>query len=146
MTRDTDEFSLIDEPDDIDDPAAEQAAFARWWAQLPDFIKPAYPFDLPADRMAFARRVFTLVGAPRLCPEAACRRAGECGGGDGPPCLRADRERLLHVLFLWWMRIYEDLSDEEYAASLRAKRSPYAPPDDAPAKTPPTRGSRRRRR
>jgi len=100
MTRDTDEIDIIDD----EDKATDDALATSWWAQLPDFIKPSYPFDLPPERLPFAQFVFTEVGAPRRCPEAACRRAGACGGGDGPPCFRAARKYLWHVLFLWWMR------------------------------------------
>jgi hypothetical protein len=140
MTRDTDEIEIIDD----EDKATDDALATSWWEQLPDFIKPSYPFDLPPERLPFAQFVFTEVGAPRRCPEAACRRAGACGGGDGPPCFRADRKYLWHVLFLWWMRVYADCTDEEYEASLRAKGSPYAP--DAAPKARPAKAARRRRR
>ena len=123
----------------------DHAEFAHWWAQLPDFIKSEYPFDLPPDRLPFARFVFTQVGAPRLCPEAACRRSGECAGGDGPPCFRADRDFLSQVIFLWWMRLYYGCTDEEYTAALKAKGSPYAPQDDAPAPKVKRSKSQRRR-
>ena len=122
----------------------EDEEWRSWWTQLPDFIKPDYPLDLPPNRMPAARYLFTAVGAPRFCPQASCRRAGTCQGGDGPPCFRADRKYLWHVLFLWWMRVYADCTDEEYEASLRAKGSPYAP--DAAAKAPPAKPARRRRR
>jgi hypothetical protein len=122
----------------------EQKAFGHWWAQLPDFIKPGYPLDLPPARMPFARHVFGLVGAPRLCPEIVCRRSGACRGGDGPPCYRADRDYLAQVLFLWWMRVFEDLSYEEYERALRLKGSPYAPPPEETAEA--KSGQARRRR
>jgi hypothetical protein len=112
-----------------------EAAFGAWWAHLPDFIKPDYPFDLPPARLPFARFVFTEVGAPRRCAEAACRRTKECRGGDGPPCYRADRPFLSQILFLWWMSVFEDLSGAQYVAALRAKGSPYAPPQNTPAVT-----------
>ena len=128
-----------------EDAESDEAAFSRWWANVPDFIRPDYPFDVPPGRLPFAQYVFTQVGAPRFCPETACRRCGECRGGDGPPCLRADRKRLLHVLFLWWMRLYAGCTDEEYAASLRTKQSPYAP-DAAPKVRRAKRVGRRRQR
>jgi hypothetical protein len=81
--------------------AESQQDFAAWWAQLPDFIKPDYPLDLPPARMPFAKFVFTDAGAPPGCPQAACRRSGECEGGDGPTCYRADRRFFSRILFLW---------------------------------------------
>ena len=122
----------------------EEAAFGRWWAQLPDFIKFDYTLDIPPARMPFAQAVFTEVGAPRLCPKVACRRGGACKGGDGPACYRADRAFLGHVLFLWWMMIFAELSWEDYQTSLRAKGSPYAQPADATkAKARPAKARRR---
>jgi hypothetical protein len=73
-------------------PEEAEEEWRSWWAQLPHFIKPDYPLDLPPNRMPAARYLFTAVGAPRFCPQASCRRAGTCQGGDGPPCFRADRE------------------------------------------------------
>ena len=93
---------------------------------------------------ALRRHVFGLVGAPRLCPETVCKRSGACRGGDGPPCYRADRDNLSQVLFLWWMRVYEDLSDEEYDEALRLKGSPYAPSAETAAG--PHKDPRKRRR
>jgi hypothetical protein len=116
-----------------DDRESDEAALARWWASLPDFIRPDYPFDVPPTRLAFARHVFTEVGAPRFCPEGACRRSGACRGGDGPPCYRADRAALRHVLLLWWMALYADLPREAYAQSLRAKAGRYARAGAQPA-------------
>jgi hypothetical protein len=118
--------------DGLGDETDEDAAAQRWWMLLPDFIKPSYPFDLPPERLPFARHVFGLVGAPRHCPEALCRRAKECQGGDGPPCFRADRRDLQQVLFLWVMRLYFGCTDEQYAAILRANGNRYAPSADAP--------------
>ena len=147
MTRDLAHNGHDIDFDDLDGPEFDEAALARWWAHVPDFVKPDYPFDLPPARLPFARHVFTEVGAPRLCPETACRRAGACRGGDGPPCFRADRKGLGHVLLLWWMRLYADFSEENYKASLRAKGSPYAPRKDAPAaKAQPAKARRKRRR
>ena len=56
----------------------EDEEWRSWWAQLPDFIKPDYPLDIPPNRMPFVRYVFTAVGAPRFCPQASCGRAGTC--------------------------------------------------------------------
>ena len=105
----------------------EDAEFRAWWAQLPDFITPGYPLDIPPARMPFVQYVFTEVGAPRFCPVPACHRAKACQGGNGPPCFRVDRRDLSQVLFLWWMRMYADATDEDYDEALRARRSRYAP-------------------
>ena len=118
-----------------------EARFRVWWAHLPDFVKPDYPLDIPPERLPFARHVFTDVGAPRACPAAACRRAGACQGGDGPPCFRAARRDLSQVLFLWWLTLFYEFPEEDYAAALRARGNRYAP--HAP---PATRARRRRRR
>jgi hypothetical protein len=122
----------------------EEAAFKAWWAHLPDFIQPDYPFDVPPARRPFAQFVFTMIGAPRFCPEARCRRAGACGGGDGPPCYRADRAALRHVLFLWWMAVFYGIPDEEFDASMRSKATRYAS-DTAAAKPARSKGRRARR-
>ena len=132
--------------DGLGDETDEDAAAQRWWMLLPDFIKPSYPFDLPPERLPFARHVFGLVGAPRYCPEAPCRRAKECWGGDGPPCFRADRRDLQQVLFLWVMRLYFGCTDEQYAAILRANGNRYAPSADAPDAPRPRRKRRSRGR
>ena len=122
----------------------EEEEWRSWWAQLPDFIKPDYPLDIPPNRMPFVRYVFTDVGAPRFCPQASCRRAGTCQGGDGPPCFRADRKNLWQVLFLWWMMIYGNATDEEYEQSMRGTCNRYA---QAASASPARRaGSRRKRR
>jgi hypothetical protein len=133
-------------PDAALSPEEEEAEWASWWTQLPDFIKPDYPLDLPPCRMPFARYIFTVVGAPRFCPQASCRRAGNCQGGDGPPCFRADRKNLWQVLFLWWMMIYGGATDEHYEQSMRGTGNRYAPADAAAS---PARGAgphRKRRR
>ena len=83
--------------------------------------------------MPFARYVFTVVGAPRFCPQASCRRAGTCQGGDGPPCFRADRENLSQVLFLSWMMIYGDMTEEEGAQAMRRAGNRYAPAEASAA-------------
>ena len=119
-------------------PEEEEAEWRSWWTQLPDFIKPDYPLDLPPNRMPAARYLFTAVGAPRFCPQASCRRAGTCQGGDGPPCFRADRENLSQVLFLSWMMIYGDMTEEEGAQAMRRAGNRYAPARSA--------GSGRKRR
>ena len=133
-------------PEPVEAEHDEQAAFAEFWAQLPDFIKPDYPFDVPPARLPFAQYVFTVMGAPRFCPQVACRRAGQCRGGDGPPCYRADREALRHILFLWWMSAYWGMSEEEYEDSLRAKAPRYAALDGGPPQTRPAARRRRGRR
>ena len=96
-------------PEDDEEPLTpeEEAAVQSWWAQLPDFIMPSYPFDVPPDRMIYAQYVFTEVGdVPRTCPVGACRRTRQCRGGEGPPCYRARREELRALLFEGWMNIY----------------------------------------
>jgi hypothetical protein len=113
-------------PDAALSPEEEEAEWASWWTQLPDFIKPDYPLDLPPNRMPAAGYLFTVVGAPRFCPEASCRRAGTCQGGDGPPCFRADRKNLSQVLFLSWMMIYGDMAEEECARAMRRTGNRYA--------------------
>jgi hypothetical protein len=124
------------------DDEVTQEEFGAWWAHLPDFIKPGYPLDIPPERLPFAREVFTHMGAARLCPEAACRRAGACRGGDGPPCFRASRKDLSQVLFLWWMMLFFDFPWEEFAAALARTGNRYAP---EPAKPPRARRRKRRR-
>ena len=124
----------ISQPEPIEtDDDITQEEFGAWWAQLPDFIKPGYPLDIPPERMPFVQFVFTTVGAPRFCPEPACRRTGECQGGDGPPCFRADRRDLSQVLFLWWMMVFAGATDEEYEQPLRARGNRYAPEPAKPA-------------
>jgi hypothetical protein len=103
-------------------PEEEEAEWRSWWTQLPDFIKPDYPLDLPPNRMPAARYLFTAVGAPRFCP----------------PCFRADRENLSQVLFLSWMMIYGDMTEEEGAQAMRRAGNRYAPARSA--------GSGRKRR
>ena len=51
------------------DTQEEDEEWRSWWTQLPDFIKPDYPLDIPPNRMPFVRYVFTAVGAPRFCPQ-----------------------------------------------------------------------------
>jgi hypothetical protein len=129
----------------LGDPEVEEA-IVRWWTRLPDFIKPDYPFDVPPARMAGARYVFTEVGAPRFCPEAACRRAGECRGGDGPPCYRADRAALRHVLLMSWLLIYENCPEDVYETSVREKAPRYAAPGGPAAGARVSRAQAMRRR
>ena len=114
---------------------ATQKEFGVWWAQLPDFIKPDYPLDIPPERMPFVREVFTTVGAPRLCAVAACRRAEACQGGDGPPCFRADRKDLSRVLFLWWMMTFADFPFDEFEATLTRAGNRYAVQPPKPERT-----------
>src|SRR5215207_6966148 len=82
-----------DLPEAFDDDEAGESV-GMWWARLPDFIKPDYPFDLPPERLAVAQAIFTECGVPARCPQEACRRSMRCRGGDGPPCFRADRKPL----------------------------------------------------
>ena len=91
---------------------------------------------MPPARLAAARYIFTEAGAPRFCPQAACRRAQECLGGDGPPCYRADREALRHVLLLSWLAIYENFPREACEQSMLAKAPRYAEEDNAPPAKP----------
>jgi hypothetical protein len=129
----------------------EDEEWRSWWTQLPDFIKPDYPLDLPPNRMPAARYLFTAVGAPRFCPQASCPRAGTCQGGDGPPCFRADRENLSQVLFLSWMMIFGEMTEEECAQAMRRTGNRYArrpprrrvAPDRAASGALPMRQSRR---
>jgi hypothetical protein len=128
----------------------EQAAFEGWWANVPDFVKPGYPLDIPPDRMPFVRFVFTECGAAYHCPEAACRRARECLGGAGPPCYRADRKDLQQVLFCWWGMMFLQMTAAEYRHALEAHGNRYAPntpPPDATGsrKTKARRGRARKR-
>ena len=123
MTRDTDAIDVID---DEAGEAIDEAEFAEWWAQLPDFIKPDYPFDMPPARLPFVQSVFTQMGAPRHCPEARCRRSGQCRGGDGPPCLRADPKDLQQVLFLVYMMLFADWPEQELWRTLKAQGNRYA--------------------
>ena len=119
-----------EEPSEADD----EAAFKIWWAhRVPDFVKHTYPFDLPPERLPFAQQMFTWEGAPKYCPVPACRRTGQCLGGDGPPCFRADRDDLQQVLFLWWAMLFEGLSQEEYVAALRGRGNRYGPHHEPPA-------------
>jgi hypothetical protein len=71
----------FDDEDDEGDGDGE--SLGAWWARLPDFIKPRYPFDLPPERLPFATMIFTECGAPARCPHDGCRRSMECGGGEG---------------------------------------------------------------
>jgi hypothetical protein len=117
-----DEAEGSEEP--FDDPD-----FRQWWAEtVPDFLWLNYPFDIPPGRMPFATRVMTMAGAPRHCPELACRRARKCQGGDGPPCFRADREELREVLFLAWAKLFLDFTDEEIEDCLSSRGSRYTLP------------------
>ncbi len=120
----------LDEADDRleGDLSEEERDFNGWLASAPDFVRSAYPFDLPPYRMPFAKAVFTLAGAPEHCPAPACRRSGQCRGGEGPPCFRADRKNLQQVLFLWWLRIEEAIDEDGYWDALAALGNRYAIP------------------
>jgi hypothetical protein len=122
-----DEDALEDlEDDEATKRVDDDEACGRWWAQLPDFIKPDYPFDMPPARLPFVQFVFTQMGAPRHCPEARCRRSGQCRGGDGPPCFRADRKDLQQVLFLVYMMLFADWPEQELWRTLKAQGNRYA--------------------
>jgi hypothetical protein len=85
----------------------EEAEVLDWWIHLPDFIKPSYPFDVPPDRMPFARYVFAKFGdAPRTCSLGVCQRSRQCRGGEGPPCYRERREELRQLLLRTWVSIW----------------------------------------
>lgn len=107
---------------------------------FPDFLRPDYPFDLPPNRLPFAQHVFSLAGAPELCPQRGCRRSGRCAGGEGPPCLRADPDLRL-VLKLWFMMTIDMIDEPQYWRSLKARRNRYA--QFAPAQTAPKERKRR---
>lgn len=114
----------------------EQEAISAWWSSIPDFLKPDYSFDVPPHRMPLACYALTFAGAPRHCPQSACRRARRCRGGDGPPCFRADRKPLQHALLLIWLSAFHGLRDAEYEDALDAADSRYccAPPASKGAK------------
>jgi hypothetical protein len=109
-------------PEDFDD---DGESVGMWWARLPGFIKPDYPFDLPPARMSFAQKIFTDCGAPARCPQEACRRSRRCDGGDGPPCFRADRKPLHQMLFLAWMAFMGPATPDEVDDALRRTKNPY---------------------
>jgi hypothetical protein len=94
-------------------------------ADLPDYILPSYPFDLPPHRMPLAQYVLGEAGAWRHCPEARCRRAKSCRGGEGPPGFRADREPLRQVLFLTHMLYIEHFTEEDVAFALTDSQNRY---------------------
>ena len=135
----SDDIFETDAETEVEDEVTQEE-FGAWWAQLPDFIKPGYPLDIPPERMPFVREVFTHDGAPRFCPKAACRRADACQGGDGPPCFRADRRDLSQVLFLWWMMLFADFPWQELTAALHRRGNRYAVQAARPE------GAKRRRR
>ena len=143
--------------DTLDDEEAtrrvdDDEACALWWWHLPDFIKPDYPFDMPPARLPFVQFVFTQMGAPRHCPEARCRRAGQCQGGDGPPCFRADRKDLQQVLFLVYMMLFAEWPEQELWRTLKAQGNRYAesavelPEEHAADPPPPRKGARPKRK
>ncbi len=101
---------------------------------FPDFIRPDYPFDLPPYRIPFAQDAFSEAGAHRFCPQRACRRAQRCRGGEGPPCFRADRWDLRHVLALSWMLAVEMIDEAQFRRSLRDRGNRYS--QFAPVETP----------
>ena len=140
---DTGEPEAILEAFDDDD----GESVGMWWARLPDFIKPDYPFDLPPARMPFAQKIFTECGASARCPKEACRRSMRCEGGDGPPCFRADREPLQQMLFLSWIAVMGPATPEEVYDALRRKKNPYRWifDEDTRSRDGRSRGRRRRR-
>ncbi|HKH33015.1 MAG TPA: hypothetical protein VKA80_02435 [Beijerinckiaceae bacterium] len=98
---------------------------SQWWWHLPDFIKHSYPFDVPPDRMCYAKEMFDAVHPYRTCPRGECRRARECQGGDGPACYRADRKNLRQLLFLMWMTIYCNATPAECNGAFKRSGSPF---------------------
>ena len=116
----------------------EEAAVREWLVdRVPDFLWPSYPFDVPPGRMAVVRYLLTLFQAHRHCPRGSCRRARRCLGGDGPPCFRADREELRHILLLAWSHVFHDLPEEAFAAELEKLGDRYEMlPEDVPVPMP----------
>lgn len=112
-------------------PEQREEVWAWWVHKVPDFLKPSYPFDVPPDRLPFAREVLSFAGAPRHCPQSACRRARACRGGDGPPCYRADRKALQRIMFLIWLRLYCGLTQAEFDYLLAVEGNRYVLPGDA---------------
>jgi len=83
------------------------------------------------------RYLLTLFQAHRHCPRGSCRRARRCLGGDGPPCFRADREELRHILLLAWSHVFHDLPEEAFAAELEKLGDRYEMlPEDVPVPMP----------
>lgn len=114
----------------------------RQRVDLPDFIRPDYPFDLPPNRLPFAQFVFTQAGAPKFCANRACRRADRCQGGDGPPCFRVDRRDLRQV-GLWFMMVIDMIDEPQYWRSLKAKKNRYATFAPKPLPAPMSKRGRR---
>ena len=116
----------------------------------PDFLALDYPFDVPPRRMPFATFALTRAGAWRKCPQRACRRSRTCRGGDGPPCFRADRTPLHHVMLLTFFATYEMLTADEIEHALTVNDNPYTVMRVLRARkpaerSPPPRKPRRRR-
>ncbi|WP_230533346.1 hypothetical protein [Microvirga roseola] len=123
-------YDLLQDPAILpgDDPEA---------VDVPDFVRPDYPFDLPPYRRAFFARVFDAAGVPQHCPVAECRRTRHCQGSDGPPCYRADRDRLNRLLFRVWVasRLMNEQGIFEVAAQLEQELGgpPLKLPEGHPA-------------
>jgi hypothetical protein len=140
-------------PEAAEDYARMQAADPCWppgAPPLPDFLTIDYPFDVPPRQMTFAKFALTDAGAWRRCPQRACRRSRTCRGGEGPPCFRADRTPLHHVMLLTFLAAYQMLSAEEIEHALTVNDNPYTVMKELRARTPaerrPAPRKRRRRR
>ena len=77
--------------------------------------------------MPFARYLFTAVARAALLPPGVLPPRRDLPGRRRPALLRADRTDLWQVLFLSWMMIYGDATDEAYTQSLRRTGNRYAP-------------------
>jgi hypothetical protein len=91
----------------------------------PDFLALDYPFDVPPRQMEFATFALTQAGAWQKCPQRACRRSRTCRGGEGPPCFRADRTPLHHVMLLTFLAAHEMLTDHQIEHALTVHGNPY---------------------
>ena len=146
-------FSLKFPPEAAEDYARMRAEDPYWPAEAPlapDFLALDYPFDVPPRQMEFATFALTSGGAWRKCPQRACRRSRTCRGGEGPPCFRADRTPLHHVMLLTFLAAYQMLSAEEIEHALTVNDNPYTVMKELRARTPagrrPAPRKRRRRR
>jgi hypothetical protein len=98
---------------------------------LPDFVLPHYPFDLPPYRRAFFAKVFEAAGVPATCKVPACRRSKRCQGEDGPPCYRADRKRLSMLLLSVYLAC-NCFDEDEFARTAVMLEVEFDQPDRPP--------------